>query len=247
MKATERPRFETTDRQRIYEYVERHGAVRLEELYDEQVVRVEPERFRQLVAIMKRDGVLEEQDGKLRVALEAGATEEYTTTNVDFEIRPARQEDFSGIVGVIRQVASERTYIEAETVAEQLDHEDALIRHNDLDTRMFFVATVDDEVVGWCHLGAPELAKLRHTAELTVGILEEYQGETIGSHLLQRGLSWASANGYEKVSQSIPATNDRAMDFLSDHGWEEEARRADHYKLADEYVDEVMLARHLDS
>ena len=245
MKATDRPEFDTTDRRRIYQYVERNGAVRPEELYNEDIVRIEPERFRQLVAILKRDGVLEEVDGKLRVALEGGATEEYRTANFDFEIRPARQEDLSGILGVIEQVASRRTYIEAETVAEQLSHEDALIRHNDLDTRMFFVATVDDEVVGWCHVEAPELEKLRHTAELTIGILEEYQDEGLGSHLLQRGLAWAGSNGYEKVYQSVPATNDRAMGFLKRHGWEEEARREDHYKLDDEYVDEVMLARSL--
>ena len=245
MKATDRPEFETTDRQRIYQYVERNGAVRPEQLYDESIVRIEPERFRQLVAILKRDGVLEEVDGKLRVALEGGATEEYRTANFDFEIRPARQEDFSGILGVIEQVAGQRTYIEAETVAEQLSREEALIRHNDLDTRMFFVATVDDEVVGWCHVEAPELEKLRHTAELTIGILEEYQGEGLGSHLLQRGLSWAGSNGYEKVYQSLPATNEGAIAFLEGHGWEEEARRNGHYKLDEEYVDEVMLARML--
>ena len=245
MKATDKPKFETTDRRRIYEFVERNGAVRPEALYDKSIVRIEPERFRQLVAIMKRDGVLEEVDGKLRVALEGGAREEYRTANFDFQIRPARQEDFSGILGVIEQVAGQRTYIEAETVAEQLSHEDALIRHNDLDTRMFFVATVDDEVVGWSHVEAPEMEKLRHTAELTIGILAEYQGEGLGSHLLQRGLSWAGSNGYEKVCQSLPATNEGAIRFLVDHGWEEEARRAGHYKIDEEYVDEVMLARHL--
>lgn len=246
MKAREQPTFDTSDRRRIYEYVEQRGAVRPEELYDEDIVRVEPERFRQLVAIMKRDGFLEAVDGRLRVALEGGAVEEYTTADLQFEIRPARQEDFSGILGVIRQVAAEKTYIEAESVAEQLDHEDALIRHNDLESRMFFVATVNDEVVGWCHVESPELEKLRHTAELTVGILEEFRGETIGSHLLQRGLSWAHSNGYEKVYQSLPATNTRAIDFLTDHGWAEEARRRNHYKVAGEYVDEVMLAMDLD-
>lgn len=246
MKASERPTFDTTDRRRIYEYIEQNGAVRPEALYDDRIVRVEPERFRQLVAIMKRDGVIEEREGKLRVALEGGAREEYRTANFDFEIRPARQEDFSGILGVIEQVASQRMYIEAETVAEQLDHEDALIRHNDLDTRMFFVATVSDEVVGWCHVEAPELEKLRHTAKLTLGILDEYQNEGLGSHLLQRGLSWAKTNRYEKVYQSVPATNEQAISFLQDHGWEEEARREGHYKIDDEYVDEVMLARHLD-
>lgn len=60
-------------------------------MYTERVVRTEPERCRQLVAIMKRDGVLTERDDKLRIALDAGAREEYRTANFDFEIRPARQ------------------------------------------------------------------------------------------------------------------------------------------------------------
>ncbi len=245
MKATQKLQFPTKDRERIYEYVERHGAVDPTDLYDSDIVRVEPVRFRQLVAILKRDGYLVEEDGLLRVALDAGTEEQYVTADVDFSIRPARQEDLSGIVGVIRQVAGEQTYIEAETVAEQLDHEGALIRHNEVESRMFFVATVDDEVVGWCHVEAPELAKLRHTAELTVGILEDFRGEGMGSHLLQRGLTWAGANGFEKVYQSVPATNDGAIRFLEEHGWEEEARRSDHYKIGDRYVDEVMLAMQL--
>ncbi|MGA9399444.1 N-acetyltransferase family protein, partial [Haladaptatus sp.] len=161
---------------------------------------------------------------------------------IEFVIRPARQEDLSGIVGAIRQVAQEGSYIVAETVADEIDHQEALLRHNDLESRMFFVATVGDEVVGWVHLHAPELDKLSHTAELTVGVLDEYQGHGIGSHLLERGLEWAGANGYEKVYQSAPSTNENAIDFLEAHGWETEAVRKNHYKIDGEYVDEVMMA-----
>lgn len=111
---------------------------------------------------------------------------------------------------------------------------------------MFFVGTVADRVVGWCHVEAPKLEKLRHTAELTPGVLPEYQGEGLGSHLLQCGLLRAVANGYKKAYQSVPATNERAIRFLHADGWEEEARRVDHYKLDGRYVDEVMLVRSLD-
>ncbi|PCR89732.1 GNAT family N-acetyltransferase [Natrinema ejinorense] len=240
MASTDTLEFGHTDRKRIYEYVERHGVVDPDEARDR--LGLDPGGFRHHVAILKRDGRLEEDDGELRVTIDAGAEEEYVSDDLEFHIRPARQEDLSGIVGAIRRVAEEKTYIVAESVADEIDHEDALLRHNELQSRMFFVATVEDEVVGWVHLHAPELEKLSHTAELTVGVLEEYQGHGLGSHLLSRGLEWAGSNGYEKVYQSVPSTNDEAIAFLEEHEWETEAIREDHYKLDGHYVDEVMMA-----
>ncbi|MFC4437740.1 MULTISPECIES: GNAT family N-acetyltransferase [Natrialbaceae] len=232
--------FGHADRKQIYEYVERHGAVDPTKAQDR--LGIDPGGFRHHVAILKRDGRLEEKDGTLRVTIDAGAEEEYRSAELEFHIRPARQEDLSGVIGAIRQVAEERTYIEAESVADEIDHEEALLRHNELESRMFFVATVNNEVVGWVHLNAPELEKLSHTAELTVGVLEGYRGHGIGAHLLSRGLEWAASNGYEKVYQSVPSTNEDAIAFLEEHDWETEAVREDHYKLNGHYVDEVMMA-----
>ncbi|WP_312912317.1 GNAT family N-acetyltransferase [Natronosalvus caseinilyticus] len=235
--------FGHEDRKRIYEYVERHGAVHPDDAQER--LRIDPGGFRHHVAILKRDGRLEDRNGRLQVAIDAGAEEEYQSDDLEFHIRPARQDDLAGIVGAIRQVAEERTYIVAESVADEVDHQNALLRHNEIESRMFFVATVGDEVVGWVHLHAPELEKLSHTAELTVGVIEEYRGNGIGSHLLSRGLEWAGANAYEKVYNSVPSSNEDAIAFLERHGWEVEAVREDHYKLEGEYVDEVMMALEL--
>ena len=234
--------FDHRDRERIYDYVERHGAVEKERAKRE-LSRYDERGFAHHVAILKRDGYIEEDDGTLRVSLDIeGEEEEFSSEDVEFTIRPARQKDLSGIVGAIRQVAEAGTYIVAESVADEIDHEEVLLRHNDIESRMFFVATVNDEVVGWVHLHAPELEKLSHTAELTVGVLEAYQSRGIGSHLLQRGLEWAASQGYEKVYQSAPSTNEAAIAFLETHGWEVEAVREDHYKIDGKYVDEVMMS-----
>ncbi|RQG86209.1 GNAT family N-acetyltransferase [Natrarchaeobius halalkaliphilus] len=232
--------FGHEDRRRIYEYVERHGSADLETVRER--LGVDPSGFRHHVALLKRDNRLEEEQETLRVTIDAGTEEEYVTDGLEFQIRPARQDDLSGIVGAIRQVATEKTYIEAESVADEIDHQEALLRHNELESRMFFVATVERAVVGWVHLHAPELEKLGHTAELTVGVLEEYRGHGIGSHLLARGLQWAGSNGYEKVYQSVPSSNEEAIAFLEEHDWGTEAIRKNHYKLDGHYADEVMMA-----
>lgn len=235
--------FDHEDRRRLYEHVEREGSILPEEL-QQRVLPHDPGGFKHHIAILKRNSYLKlTDDGLLEVALDLeDAKEEYDREALSFCIRPARQADLTGIVGAIQQVTQQGTYIEAESVAQEVDHQQALLRQNELESRMFFVATINDEVIGWVHIHSPELDKLAHTAELTVGVLEEYRSHGIGSHLIERGLEWAGSEGYEKVYQSAPSTNQTAIEFLQELGWEIEAVREDHYKIDGEYVDEVMMA-----
>ncbi|WP_436928327.1 GNAT family N-acetyltransferase [Halosimplex halobium] len=233
------------DRKRVYRFVERHGPVEPSAVAER--VGVDPESFQHHLSILKRDDLLaEDPDGRLRPRVRSGETEEFSEAGVDYAVRPARPADFSGVVGAIREVAETRSYITAETVAEQLEYEETLFRRTPTECRVVFVATVAEEVVGWSHVRGQEQAKLRGTAELTVGVLEGYRRHGIGSHLLQRGVAWAGSRGCRKVYNSLPATNDAAVDFLERNGWTVEAVREDHYEIDGELVDEVMLARRLD-
>lgn len=243
MGATGRFEFDHGDHERIYEYVDQEEPIEPERL-QQAVLPQDPGGFRHHIAIMKRNGFLERTvDGNLRIppGIE-GEKEEFTRDGIEFQVRPARQTDMRGIIGVIRQVAEQRTYIVAESVAQELDHGGDLLRRDEVESRVFFVATVNDDVVGWVHLQSPGLEKLAHTAELTVGVVAEYREHGLGSHLLERGLGWATDQDYERVYQSIPSTNESALSFLEAHGWETEAVREDHYKIDGEYVDEVMMA-----
>lgn len=240
MKLKKELSFGTQERKRIYEHVERNGIIDPETVKAE--LDLDPDSFRHHLSILKRDGYLEERNGSLRIQIDAGTEEEFVTDQGRFTIRPARQEDLPGIIGAIRQIVEEKTLVEAETVAEQLNYEDALIRRNDHEARMFFVATVDDEVVGWTHLQAPAVEKLRHTAKCTIGVLAEYRDRGIGSHLLHRSLEGAAANDYETVYQSLPATNQLAIQFLEAHGGTVEATFNDWYKINDASVDKVVIS-----
>jgi ribosomal protein S18 acetylase RimI-like enzyme len=232
--------FDHDGRQDLYTYVEANGAVAPPEL--RSALKMDPREFGHHVAILKRDGVLEEREGTLRIALDDEVEEEFSEDGIDYTIRQARQEDLSGLVGAIRQAIGGKTYVDAESVADVVDNEGVLLRHNELELRVFFVACVHGEVVGWVHLKRPELDKLSHTAELTLGVLEEYREHGIGSQLLARGLEWAQAEGCERIYNSIPSKNQDAIDFLESQGWETEAVRQDHYKRNGEYHDEVMMA-----
>lgn len=246
MDAIELPAFESDASKRIYEYVERHGTAKRHILLD--IVSLSPEsglsaeEFRTELERLKSKGYLEEEGGTLKLRLDVGAVVEYESDGLVFTIRPGRHRDFDGLVEAIRDVTTEETYVVAETVAEQLLYENAVTRHNTVQSRVFFVATVDGDVVGWTHLDLSQLEQVRETAQQTVGVKLEYRGHGIGSSLLKRGLEWAEANGFRKVYNSLPLTNDSAIEFLDAHGWQTEAIRKDHYTIDDEHVDEVMMA-----
>jgi len=236
--------FDNRDRRDIYEYVEAHG--RVDPAEARGALRMDERAFGHHVAILKRDGILTTtEDGAVRVAYEEDAAEEFTGDDLAVTIRQARQEDLTGLVGAIRQVVEDKTYVDAETVADVVDNEGVLLRHNEVESRIFFVATVDDDVVGWVHVKHPQIDKLSHTGELTVGVLEEYRDHGIGGHLLERGVEWAASRDFEKLYNSVPATNEEAIEFLQAHDWEIEAVREDHYVIDGELVDETMLARWL--
>lgn len=258
--------FDHDRRRQIYEYVERNGAVEPETVRQNVLVQpetdskparsgadLEPsvpmqtEEFSHHVSILERDGYLEERDDKLRVALPMDVDAETVDLDgLEATVRPARQEDITGIVGVIETIATVNTYVVAARLAEEVTRDEVLFRHNESEDRVFFVATVDDDAVGWLHVGGVQFPKMSHTAELTLGVLERYRGNGLGSTLMERGLEWARDRGYRKIYQNLPATNERAIAFLEDQGWSVESTRDGHYRIDDELVDEVQLAIWLD-
>jgi GNAT superfamily N-acetyltransferase len=240
MQTRQRLEFETADRKELYEYIERTGTVTREELAEE--FWMDDDQLDEELAALEAEGYIEEREERLGIGIDVGTETEFETDEFTYTIRPAEQDDLTGIIATMRSVAEERDYFIAETAVDLVDHEQLIFRNNDIRSRVFFVATVDDEVVGWVHLESPNYEKLSHTAELTMGVREEYRGHGIGSHLMERGLDWARSQGYEKVYQSLPATNQEAVRFLEEHRWETEALRQAHYKIEGEYAAEQMMA-----
>ena len=247
MQFSDEPAFDHRDRRDIYEYIERYGVVDPEDA--RRSLDMSQEAFGHHVAALRRESVVDRtEDGDLRIAFEDDDEETFQLANgTEVTIRQARQDDLTSLIGAIRAALSGDTYIVGETVADVVDHENVLLRSNELESRVFFVATIRDDIVGWVHVDAPKQSKLSHTAELTVGVLPSHRDEGIGSRLHDRGVEWAEEHGLKKLYNSVPSTNEAAIEFLEGRGWEVEAVREDHYQIDDEHVDEVMLAKYLDS
>jgi L-amino acid N-acyltransferase YncA len=240
MKAVITPTFEEDAAKYIYEHVERHGSATRRTLRN--VVPLTPREFRVYLDELIARGYLEETDGTIELAFNFGSDTEYDSAGVSCTIRPGQPEDFERLVDTIRNVTADKSYVVAESVAEKLLYEDTITRHNPVESRVFFVASTEGDIAGWTHLDMPQLEQLKDSARQTVGVRDAYRGEGIGSELLKRGIDWAEANGFRKVYNNIPATNEASMEFLQQHGWDTEAIRQDHYTIDGDPVDEVMMS-----
>jgi len=240
MQSLERPTFSNEARAEIYQYVERHGTAARHRT--RSAVNLPASEFETELEWLLRKGYLEDDGGTLRLGLSAGAVEDHVGRSFDYTIRPARQEDFEGLVETIRAVTEKDQYVVAESIAERLLYEDTVNRHTTVESRVFFVATREGSVIGWTHLDLPQIEKMQCSAQLTVGVRPSARENGVGSQLMERGLDWAAANGYRKVSNSVPTTNDRALSFLESHGWHTEGIRRDHYTIGGDLVDEAMMA-----
>lgn len=269
---------------RIYRYVERRGSATREAVRDavrveattgakpprsdtEPATRLPVAAFDEHVDELLDDGPLTERDGRLFVDPD-GEAERHEAGEFAYAVRPADEDDREAVADLIRRVADEGAIVVDERVADAIDRESALVRFNERESRLFFVAetvpgsgdenedgnTQEDgtvasgeaEIVGWVHLQGFELPARSHTAELTVGVAPEYREQGVGTTLLERGTTWADERDCVKVYQSLPATNEEALGLLDDRGWEREATRVDHYEIGGEFVDEVQMVKRLD-
>lgn len=239
MKVVDPPSFETNDHEHIYECVERHGAVSPDEIHEQ--VQLESDQVTEIVIDLKCSGYLAEYDGKLQLALGTGVETTHQLDGAIITIRSTRQDDLSVVIDTIQQVIATGHYPSAEDLSIRLTREGVLTRHNDAETRVVFVPTIDDDMVGWVHVGASTLQRVRQTVELTLGVRTGYRDQGIGSHLLERGCEWAASNSYRKACQRLPLTNERARSFLASHDWKTETIRRNHYDRADERIDEIVM------
>lgn len=237
MNAVEKPSFENRAQERIYECIEREGAVGRDDLLNR--IPFDADSVAELVDELVCDGYLIDVDGTLELGLGTGGDGVDVADAVT--IRSGRQQDLLPLTDTIRRVVTGIHYPSADALVSRLERERVLKRHDATETRMVFVAVDDGELVGWVHLGASAMQRARRTAELTLGVRVEHRERGIGTHLLRRGTEWGTANRFRTLRQRIAGSNDGALAFLDGHDWEKETIRRNRYVGDGSRIDEVVM------
>ena len=121
---------------------------------------------------------------------------------------------------------------------------DAIERHKrqgDID----IVAEADGRLVGMSGAIRGEYARNKHVATLGIAIRKSHARRGIGAAMMLALEDWARSQGITRLELSVMQTNKGARRFYRRLGYRTEGRKRRAVKLADRYVDEVMMAKQI--
>jgi len=109
-----------------------------------------------------------------------------------------------------------------------------------------FVATAEDQVVGWCDISRHFFPAHRHRGSLAMGIIPAYRGKGLGRRLLLAALNQARTAGFIRVELSVHADNTRAVALYERIGFISEGVQRRSVLIDGCFIDTINMALMLD-
>jgi RimJ/RimL family protein N-acetyltransferase len=124
-----------------------------------------------------------------------------------------------------------------EIEVEEVESEWFDLRHQNF----IIVAEIQGEIVGQVQLERLDDDATPHVCEIGIIVDPEHRSKGVGSKLLKRAIENAKDMGFEKICLSAFHTNLIAIALYKKFGFQEAGRRKKQFKIADEYIDEILL------
>ncbi|MNI92548.1 Spermidine N(1)-acetyltransferase [compost metagenome] len=103
---------------------------------------------------------------------------------------------------------------------------------------------MDGRLAAFCRCEGNLLKRMAHQAEFGIGVLQEYWGLGIGSHMLSAAIAWAEACGLRKLTLKVLETNRNAIALYQKLGFTEEGLLKNDKLLSDgKYYNTVAMGR----
>ncbi len=161
-------------------------------------------------------------------------------------IRRAGPKDTEAVIAGMNAVCAEDKYFYAEQYIPTPQWEAVLRCPDTVPDHLLLVAELEGQFVGAGRVfPGPWGPKDHHTAEIGLFVLKPFRNQGIGTRLLASMLDWARDTDYEKVTLSGLATNERAIHLFKKFGFVVEGVRRRQFKVGQEYVDELLMAKFL--
>jgi RimJ/RimL family protein N-acetyltransferase len=108
----------------------------------------------------------------------------------------------------------------------------------------YFVAELNETVVGYVGMTQNRSARKSHVGELFVGVDSEHQGKGIGTALINKALDVADNWLFlERIELEVLETNPRAQILYERLGFIVEGRKVGAFRSSGRYVDMIFMAR----
>ena len=108
---------------------------------------------------------------------------------------------------------------------------------------VFVVEHPDGRLVGYLRALGGEYEKSRHSAYITMGVLQEFAGQGLGTRLLATLDQWAQLNGIHRLELIVMKPNTAAIRLYEKTGYEVEGTKRDSLFIENTYVDEYYMGK----
>ena len=95
-------------------------------------------------------------------------------------------------------------------------------------------------------VGADVANRIRNTAYVVVGIIEEFQHQGIGSQLFEELERWAKEKAVKRLELTVMINNYAAIALFQKHGFTIEGVRREAMCVDGKYIDEFYMSKILD-
>ncbi|WP_257984290.1 GNAT family N-acetyltransferase [Neobacillus cucumis] len=106
---------------------------------------------------------------------------------------------------------------------------------------IFFVAEIENKLVGFIAVIGSNLNRNRHSANIVLSVLEDYRGQGMATKLFNKVFEWAKEVGILRLGLTVIKDNKKAFNLYSKMGFGLEGERVQSSKINGEFVNEYYL------
>ena len=159
--------------------------------------------------------------------------------------RKVKESDAEQIVAFYNYVGGETNYLSFEKDEYPLNVEAQIQSIRALEnnqTNIMLLALDGEEIVGIATINSTYKIKARHTGEFGIVIAKKYQGQGIGTELMNQLIEWAKNNGItKKISLITRADNVKAVSLYMKFGFNVEGCIKSQALIDGVYYDAYMM------
>ena len=159
--------------------------------------------------------------------------------------RKATPEDAAALLKHVRTVGGETDNLSYSSSTFNISEEKEsrfINRFCKSDNDIMLVACDGDVIVGNAIVERNRIERYKHRAEISITVLRDYWGQSIGSELMQMMIDFATSVNIEILYLEVRADNERALNLYRKFGYKEIGIFKDFFKIDNLYYDAVLMA-----
>lgn len=165
---------------------------------------------------------------------------------MQIDIRPIREDDAQDYLELGKQLDRETKFMlyEPEERHIALEEQRERIRRSlASDNKILLVAEASGRLVGFISANGGDQKRKRHQAHITVGILQAYTGQGLGTRLFTELEKWAHENRLHRLELTVMSHNQRGIALYKKMGFIEEGTKVHSLFIDGEYIDELYMVK----